>query len=125
MHKKMVALEEQLCQQLEIPYRIVRIASRDLGAPAYKKYDIEYWSPGDKTYRELMSCSNVTDYQARRLNIRYKNKAGETQHVHTLNGTLAAMSRIPIALIENHQAKDGSVEIPKALQPYMHGQTAI
>ncbi|MEK7561965.1 MAG: serine--tRNA ligase [Patescibacteria group bacterium] len=122
LHQKMVALEEEFCQMLEIPYRIVRIAAGDLGAPAYKKFDIEYWTPVDKTYRELMSCSNVTDYQARRLNIRYKNASGENQYVHTLNGTLAVMSRIPIALIENHQNKDGSVKIPETLQPYMHGQ---
>lgn len=125
MHQKMVALEEEFCQLLEIPYRIVRIAAGDLGAPAYKKFDVEYWSPVDKTYRELMSCSNVTDYQARRLNIRYKDQTGASQYVHTLNGTLAAMSRIPIALIENHQNKDGEVEIPKALQPYMQGQKTI
>jgi seryl-tRNA synthetase len=124
MHQKMVALEEEFCQLLEIPYRIVRIASGDLGAPAYKKFDIEYYSPVDKTYRELMSCSNVTDYQARRLNIRYKGTGG-TEFVHTLNGTLAAMSRIPIALIENHQDEKGAVKIPKALQPYMHSQTHL
>jgi len=124
-HQKMVALEEEFCQLLEIPYRIVRIAAGDLGAPAYKKFDIEYYTPVDGTYRELMSCSNVTDYQARRLNIRYKNDAGQTEFVHTLNGTLAAMSRIPIALIENHQTKDGDVALPTALQPYMHGQTEI
>lgn len=121
-HQKMVALEEKFCQLLEIPYRVVRIAAADLGAPAYKKFDVEYFSPVDKSYRELMSCSNVTDYQARRLNIRYKTSGGETQYAHTLNGTLAAMSRIPIALIENHQDKDGTVKLPKALQPYMHGQ---
>lgn len=125
LHQKMVALEEELCQTLEIPYRIVRIAAGDLGAPAYKKFDIEYWTPVDKTYRELMSCSNVTDYQARRLSIRYKNKAGETKYVHTLNGTLAAMSRIPIAIIENFQTKDGKVNVPKALQPYMGGQLTL
>ncbi len=123
LHQKLVALEEEMCQALEIPYQVVRIAAGDLGAPAYKKYDIEYWSPIDKTYRELMSCSNVTDYQARRLNIRYKNANGKTEFVHTLNGTLAAMSRIAIAFIENHQQADGKVAVPKALQPYMHGQT--
>ncbi|MBI1952475.1 serine--tRNA ligase [Candidatus Saccharibacteria bacterium] len=125
LHQKIVALEEEFCQMLEIPYRIVRIASGDLGAPAYKKFDVEYWTPVDKTYRELMSCSNVTDYQARRLNIRYKTTGGETQYAHTLNGTLAAMSRIPIALIENHQGKDGQVTIPAALQPYMGGQSTL
>jgi seryl-tRNA synthetase len=123
-HQKMVALEEEFCQTLEIPYRVVRIAAGDLGAPAYKKFDIEYYSPVDKTYRELMSCSNVTDYQARRLNIRYK-AGGESEFVHTLNGTLAAMSRIPIAIIENFQDKDGNVAVPGALQGYMHGQTSL
>src|SRR3954467_7064299 len=97
----MVALEEQFCRQLEIPYRVVRIASRDLGAPAYKKYDVEYWTPVDKTYRELMSCSNVTDYQARNLNIRYRKEDGSIDYVHTLNATAAAMSRLIVAIIEN------------------------
>jgi seryl-tRNA synthetase len=124
-HEKMVALEEEFCQLLEIPYHIVRIAAGDLGAPAYKKFDIEYYSPVDKTYRELMSCSNVTDYQARRLNIRYKKDGGQTEFVHTLNGTLAALSRIPIALIENHQDKEGGVAIPAALQKYMAGQAHL
>lgn len=125
IHQKMVALEEEFCQMLDIPYRVVRIAAGDLGAPAYKKFDVEYYSPADKSYRELMSCSNVTDYQARRLNIRYRTGSGEIKYVHTLNGTLAAMSRIPIAIIENHQTSEGKVQIPKALQPYMHGQTEI
>jgi seryl-tRNA synthetase len=124
-HLKMVALEESFCQALEIPYRKVRIAAGDLGAPAYKKYDIEYWTPVDGSYRELMSCSNVTDYQARRLNIRYKSASGETKIPHTLNGTLAAMSRLTIALIENHQNQDGSINIPPALQAYMGGKTKL
>jgi seryl-tRNA synthetase len=124
-HRKMVALEEEFCQMLEIPYRIVRIAAGDLGAPAYKKFDIEYFSPVDGSYRELMSCSNVTDYQARRLIIRYKTKNGESSYVHTLNGTLAAMSRIPIVIIENFQDKEGKVSLPKALHPYMHGVTSL
>lgn len=124
-HQKMVALEEEFCQQLELPYRVVRIAAGDLGAPAYKKFDIEYWSPVDKAYRELMSCSNVTDYQARRLNIKYKNAKGQNEFVHTLNGTLAAMSRIPIALIENRQDGQGNVSVPASLQPYMSGQTNL
>jgi len=121
-HQKLVAIEEELCAALEIPYQLVRIAAGDLGAPAYKKYDVEYWSPVDGAYRELMSCSNVTDYQARRLKIRYKNKDGKTQLVHTLNGTAMAFSRVAIALIENHQDKIGTVAIPKALQPFMSGK---
>ena len=124
-HQKMVALEEGLCQKLGLPYRVVRIAAGDLGAPAYKKYDIEYYSPVDKSYRELMSCSNVTDYQARRLNIKYKSAGGGTNYVHTLNGTAAAMSRMPIAIIENFQQSDGTVQVPKILKPYMGGRETL
>lgn len=123
-HQKLVELEEELCQTLGIPYRLTRIAAGDLGQSAYKKFDIEYWSPADKAYHELMSCSNVTDYQARRLNIRYKNTEGKTEFVHSLNGTAAAFSRIAIALIENHQYGD-KVKIPEALQPFMGGKTEI
>jgi seryl-tRNA synthetase len=124
-HKKLVAIEEELCKALEIPYQLVRIAAGDLGAPVYKKYDIEYWSPVDGAYHELMSCSNVTDYQARRLKIRYKNTDGKNQLVHTLNGTAMAFSRVAIALIENHQTKDGNVAVPKVLQPFMSGKKEI
>ena len=124
-HKKLLDIEEELCTQLEIPYRVIDVASGDLGAPAHKKYDVEYWSPVDGKYRELMSCSNVTDYQARRLKIRYRNNEGDTQLVHTLNATAMAFSRTAIALIENHQTKDGNVKIPKALQPYMNGKKEI
>jgi seryl-tRNA synthetase len=124
-HQKLLSIEEEICQLLKIPYRVVRIASRDLGAPAYKKYDIEYWSPVDKQYRELMSCSNVTDYQARNLNIRYRKEDGSTEFVHTLNATAIAMSRMPIAIIENFQTVEGSVKIPKALQPFMNGQETM
>ena len=124
-HQKLVDLEEELCQSLDIPYRLVRIAAGDLGQSAYKKFDIEYWSPSDKGYRELMSCSNVTDYQARRLNIRYKNEQGKTDLVHTLNGTAAAYSRMAIAIIENFQTQGGQVKIPEVLQPFMSGRTEI
>ena len=124
-HQKLLDLEEELAQALEIPYRIVRIAAGDLGAPAYKKFDLEYWSPVDNTYHELMSCSSVTDYQARRLNIRYRDEAGKTNFVHTLNATAAAFSRVAIALIENHQDEAGKVKIPKSLQPFMGGKDAI
>ena len=121
----MVEIEESLCQTLMIPYRVVRIAAGDLGAAAYKKYDVEYWSPVDKAYHELMSCSNITDYQARRLNIRYRDEDGKTNFVHTLNGTVAAISRLSIAIIENFQGRDGKVELPAALQPYMADQTTL
>jgi len=125
LHQDLIELEEEFCQALEIPYQLTRIAAGDLGAPAYKKFDIEYWSPVDGAYRELMSCSNVTDYQARRLNIRYRTPEGKTAYVHTLNGTAAAFSRVAIAMIENHQQKDGKLAIPKALQAFMGGKTQI
>lgn len=121
-HDKLVAIEEQICQLLEIPYRVVRIAAGDLGGPAYKKFDIEYWSPVEGEYRELMSCSNVTDYQARRLNIRTRSKDGKTELVHTLNGTAMATSRIFIALLENHQTPEGKIKLPAALKPYFGSQ---
>lgn len=121
-HKKILKLEEEICHTLEIPYRVVRIAAGDLGAPAYKKYDLEYWSPVDGEYRELTSCSNVTDYQARRLNIRTRGADGKTEPVHTLNGTAVAFSRTLIALLENHQQPDGRVAIPAALQSYYGGE---
>lgn len=124
-HQKLIDLEEELCQSLGIPYRLVRIAAGDLGQSAYKKFDVEYWSPSDKSYRELMSCSNVTDYQARRLGIRYKNDQGKTEYVHTLNGTAAAYSRMAIAIIENFQNKDGKVQIPEVLRPFMQGKAEI
>ncbi len=122
-HKKLLEVEEEICQTLKIPYQVVRIAAGDLGASAYKKYDIEYWSPAEQAYRELMSCSNVTDYQARRLNIRYKDKNDETKLVHTLNATAAATGRLSIAIIENYQTKDGSFEIPDVLKPYLSKST--
>lgn len=121
--QKILEIEEQLAQELEIPYRVVRIAAGDLGAPAYQKYDLEYWSPVDGQYRELTSCSNCTDFQSRRLNIRTRGVDGKTEPVHTLNGTAFAFSRLFIALVENHQTADGQVRIPKALQPYYGGET--
>lgn len=124
-HKKILEIEEELCQLLELPYRVVRIASGDLGASAYKKFDIEYWSPVDGAYRELMSCSQVTDYQARRLQIKYRKDDNSTEFINTLNGTAMAFSRTAIALIENHQTKDGDVKIPKELQKYMGGKESI
>jgi len=124
-HQKLIALEEELCQNLNLPYQLVRIAAGDLGAPAYKKFDIEYWSPVDQSYKELMSCSNITDYQARRLNIRYRNKNNKIEYLHTLNGTAAAMSRMMIAIIENHQNDKGELVIPEVLLQYMGGVQTI
>ncbi len=108
-HKFILSLEEELLQALEIPYRVVDVCAGDLGSSASKKYDIEAWIPSQQTYREVTSCSNTTDFQARRLNIRGK-ADGETNILHTLNGTAIAVGRILIALIENNQTNDGKVE---------------
>jgi seryl-tRNA synthetase len=117
-HERILAIEESICQELEIPYRVVNIAVSDLGASAAKKYDIEAWLPGQERFRELTSCSNTTDYQARRLDIRYRPKEGRVTQVHTLNGTAVTSSRTIIALLENGQQGDGEVPIPKVLKPF-------
>jgi seryl-tRNA synthetase len=119
-HERLLAIEEAICQELAIPYRVVAIAVDDLGASAAKKYDIEAWLPGQGRYRELTSCSNTTDYQARRLDIRFRpaSEGGRPAHVHTLNGTVITNSRTTIALLENGQQDDGSVLLPPALVPY-------
>jgi seryl-tRNA synthetase len=116
--QKILKIEENICKALEIPYRVVRIAAGDMSAPAYEKYDVEYYSPVENEYRELNSCSNCTDYQARNLNIRFRNKDGKLEFAHTLNGTAVTSGRNLIALLENHQQADGSVKIPKTLQKY-------
>ena len=118
-HEKILAVEEEIYQELGIPYRVINIASGDLGAPASKKYDIEYWSPVDGSYREITSCSNCTDYQARNLNIRVRRENGELQVVHTLNGTAVSLARCLVAAIENFQDGEDLV-LPKVLQPYMN-----
>lgn len=113
----LLSLEERIMQNLAIPYQVVKMCTGDLGLPAAKKYDIEAWMPGQKRYRETHSTSNCTDFQARRLNIKFKNKEGN-QYLHILNGTAVAIGRVLIALLENYQQKDGSIEIPKVLQKY-------
>jgi seryl-tRNA synthetase len=117
-HQRLLAIQESMCHELQIPYRVVAIAVNDLGASAAKKYDIEAWLPGQARYRELTSCSNTTDYQARRLDIRYRPDGGRPEHVHTLNGTAVTSSRTTIALLENGQQDDGSVVLPEALRAY-------
>jgi seryl-tRNA synthetase len=118
-HERLLAIEERILGELEIPYRVVNVAAGDLGAPAAKKYDCEAWIPSQGRYRELTSCSNTTDYQARRLNCRYRPADDEpAEAVHTLNGTAVAVGRTMIALIENRQDSDGSFTIPKTLYPY-------
>jgi seryl-tRNA synthetase len=115
-HERLLAIEESILQDLEIPYRVVAIAVGDLGASASMKYDCEAWLPGQGRYRELTSCSNTTDYQARRLDIRYRpDDGGRPVYLHTLNGTAVAVGRTIIALLENGQRGDGSVALPEAL----------
>jgi seryl-tRNA synthetase len=117
-HERLLAIEESILQELEIPYRVVAIAVGDLGASAAKKYDCEAWLPGQQRFRELTSCSNTTDYQARRLDIRYRPSDAKPVHVHTLNGTAIAVGRTIIALLENGQLEDGSVKLPKVLAQF-------
>jgi seryl-tRNA synthetase len=120
-HDRLLAIEEEIFQALEVPYRVVNIGVAELGNSAAKKYDVEAWLPGDAggRYREVTSCSNTTDYQARRLDARYRPVDGKgTEHVHTLNGTAVAVGRTIIAIVENHQQEDGSIKIPEVLHAY-------
>ena len=125
MHQEILSYEEKIWQALNIPYRVVNIAAGDLGAPAAKKYDIEYWSPVDNAYRELTSCSNCTDFQARNLNIRVRRKNGEVEILHTLNGTAVSLARSIIAIVENYQQSDGSLIVPEVLKPYLSERDII
>ena len=120
-HDRLLAIEEEIFQALEVPYRVVNIGVAELGNSAAKKYDVEAWLPGDAggRHREVTSCSNTTDYQARRLDCRYRPVDGKgTEHVHTLNGTAIAVGRTIIAIVENHQQDDGSIAIPEVLHAY-------
>ena len=118
-HEHLLAVEEEIFQALEVPYRVVNIAANDLGSSAAKKYDLEAWLPGQQRYREVTSTSNTTDFQARRLDIRYRPSEGQApRHVHTLNGTAVAVGRTIIAIVENHQRDDGTIELPAILHPF-------
>lgn len=123
MHQELLAIEESIFQALELPYRVLDIASGDLGGPAYRKFDLEAWMPGRGEageFGEVTSTSDCTDYQARRLNIRYKPPGQKgTKFVHTLNGTAVAVSRALLAIVENHQQADGTINVPEALRPFM------
>jgi len=123
-HEYLLSLEEKLFQALEIPYRVVKMCTGDLGFPAARKYDIEAWMPGQKTYREVTSVSTVTSFQSRRLKIRYQDN-GERKYVNILNGTAFAIGRTIIAILENYQNKDRSIAVPDALQKYMFGVKKI
>lgn len=125
IHERLLAIEEKIWQEIGVPYHVINIASGDLGAPAAKKFDIEYWSPVDAMFRELTSCSNCTDFQTRNLNIRMRRKDGNVELLHSLNGTVVSTARTLVAILENFQNEDGSIRIPEVLQNYMGGRTTI
>jgi seryl-tRNA synthetase len=126
-HAELLRIEERIFDALEIPYRVIDIATGDLGAPAYRKFDLEAWMPGRGEaggWGEITSTSNCTDFQARRLKIRFRRKgAKKNEMLHTLNGTAISNARAILCLLENHQRADGSIAIPKILQPYMGRDT--
>ena len=125
-HERMTKCAETVLQKLELPYRVMVLSTGDMGFASQKTYDIEVWLPGQGMYREISSCSNCGDFQARRMNARYKPKgAKETRFVHTLNGSGVAVGRALIAVLENYQEADGSVRIPEVLKPYMGGLAKI
>ncbi len=125
IHEQILTIEEQLWQSLNIPYRVINIASGDLGSPAAKKYDIEYWSKVDGEYRELTSCSNCTDFQTRNLNIRVRTTDGKLEYLHSLNGTAVSLARSLVAIIENYQDGEGGLTVPEVLCSYMNGRQKI
>ena len=125
-HEKMLAIAEEFYQKLEIPHKVMLLSSGDMGKVSAKTYDIEAWMAGQNAYREIVSCSNCLDYQARRLKIRFRDKTNEdTQYLHTLNSTLVATTRVIVSIMENNQTKDGHIRIPQVLQSYMGNQKEI
>jgi len=125
-HEKLISNAEEIFQALNLPYRVVNVCSGDLGTVAAKKYDLEVWLPGQAKYREAVSCSNCTSYQAVRSNVRYRDKTSDpTEYVHTLNSTFVATERTLVAIMENFQRSDASIVIPEVLRPYMNGLDAI
>lgn len=125
IHEKILAIEEEIWQELNIPYHVINIAAGDLGAPAAKKYDIEYWSPVDQKYREITSCSNCTDFQARSVNTRVRRADGSIEVLHTLNGTAISLARTLVAVIENYAQPDGKLQIPTALRKYFSDKSEL
>ena len=124
-HKRMLKCAEEVLKRLELPYRVVELCTGDLGFGARRTFDIEVWLPSQDTYREISSCSNCGDFQARRMNARYKHGEKDNRFVHTLNGSGLAVGRTLVAVLENYQNEDGSITVPKALIPYMGGVTVI
>jgi seryl-tRNA synthetase len=124
-HERMTSCAEAVLQRLGLAYRVMLLSSGDMGFAAQKTYDIEVWLPGQDAYREISSCSVCGDFQARRMDARFKGKDGKIRHVHTLNGSALAVGRTLIAVMENCQQADGSIAVPEALQPYMNGLKTI
>jgi len=125
-HERMTDCAQEVLKRLGLPHRVVTLSTGDMGFSAHKTYDIEVWLPGQDRYREISSCSNCGDFQARRMNARFRPKEGKgTRFVHTLNGSGLAVGRTLIAVMENYQDADGSLRIPDALQPYMGGRKKI
>lgn len=125
IHEKILAIEEEIWQGLEVPYHIINNAAGDLGAPAAKKYDMEYWSPVNQKYQEITSCSNCTDFQARACNVRVRRKDGTVEFVHTLNGTAIPLARALVVMLENFAVEGGKFKVPKVLQPYLGGKKEL
>ena len=125
MHEKILAIEEEIWQGLGIPYHVVNIAAGDLGAPAAKKYDMEYWSPVNQKYQEITSCSNCTDFQAQAVNCRVRRKDGKIEYVHTLNGTAIPLARALVVMLENYATKGGKLKVPEVLRPYLNNREEI
>lgn len=124
-HKTLLQISEEVLQDLELPYQVLEVCTGDMGAPKYRQYDLEAWVPSQNCYRETHSCSNITDWQARRTNLRYRANDGKVRFCHTLNNTGIATPRALVPFIENHQQADGTVRIPEKLQPYMGGKKFI
>ena len=126
VYKRQVVNAEEVLQRLELPYRVIQLCSGDLGFSAAKTYDLEVWLPSQNKYREISSCSNCTDFQARRMGLKYRpNGSSKSEFCHTLNGSGLAVGRTLVAIMENYQQEDGSFLIPKALVPYMGGIDVI
>ena len=125
MHEEILAIEEDIWQGLGVPYHVVNIAAGDLGAPAAKKYDMEYWSPVNQKYQEITSCSNCTDFQAQACNVRVRRKDGTIEYVHTLNGTAIPLARALVVMLENYATPDGKLKVPEVLRPYLNNREEI
>ena len=125
IHEKILAIEEDIWQGLGVPYHVINIAAGDLGAPAAKKYDMEYWSPVNQKYQEITSCSNCTDFQARACNVRVRRKDGSVEFVHTLNGTAIPLARALVVMLENFATPDGKFKVPEVLRPYLNNREEL